>query len=35
MQAEEYQKRLKELLLTKEEYEIRMLKYRKKMELQD
>ena len=35
MQAEEYSKRLKELLLTKEEYEIRMVKYRKKMELQD
>ena len=35
MQAEEYSRRLKELLLTKEEYEIRMVKYRKKMELQD
>ena len=33
MQAEEYSKRLKELLLKKEEYEIRMVKYRKKMEL--
>lgn len=35
MQAEEYAKRLKELLTTKEEYEIRMVKYKKKLELQD
>jgi hypothetical protein len=33
MQAEEYSRRLKELLITKEEYEIRMVKYKKKMEL--